>query len=406
MTSSRAVLRTIRGSVAVLAIVAPVPVVAQPAPVKLGLLLDLTSFYADVGGRGSETSARMAVEDFGGTVLGRPIEIVAADHGNKADAASNLARQWFDVDGVTAIMDVTGSATALAVMRVAKDKDRIVMLNGPGAASITNESCIPTAVHYAYNTYALAHSTAQAITRAGGSSWYFLTADYSFGDELARESTAVVQANGGTVLGSSKVPADTADFSAYLLQAQTSGAKVVGFANGGGDTVNSIKQAAEFGLPQGGQTMAGLLVYINDVNSMGLDATQGMMLTTAFYWDRTDASRTFAKRWFARMQRMPNMSQAGVYSATLHYLQAVRTAGTTDAAPVMKAMRDGPIDDAFVTGGHIRADGLMTHDMYLFEVKTPGESRAPWDYYTLRATIPADEAFMPLSASKCPLVGK
>lgn len=406
MTFSRAMLLTIRGSVALLTIVAPVPAAAQPAPVKLGLLLDLTSFYADVGGRGSETSARMAVEDFGGTVLGRPIEVIAADHGNKADAASNLARQWFDVDGMTAIMDVTGSATALAVMRVAKDKDRIVMLNGPGAASITNESCIPTAVHYTYNTYALAHSTAQAVSRAGGNSWFFLTADYSFGDELARESTAVVQANGGKVLGNVKVPANTADFSAYLLQAQNSGAKVVGFANGGGDTVNSIKQAAEFGLPQGGQTMAGLLVYINDVNSMGLDATQGMMLTTAFYWDRTDASRAFANRWFARMQRMPNMSQAGVYSATLHYLQAVRTAGTTDAAPVMKAMRDAPIDDAFVTGGHIRADGLMTHDMYLFEVKKPGDSHAPWDYYTLRTTVPADEAFAPLSASKCPLVAK
>ena len=384
----------------------PSPVQAQPLPVRLGLLLDLASFYADVGGRGSETSARMAAEDFGGTVLGRPIEIIVADHGNKADVASNLARQWFDVDGVTAIMDVTGSATALAVMRVAKDKDRVVILNGPGAGSITNESCIPTAVHYAYNTYALAHSTAQAVTRAGGDSWFFLTADYSFGEELARESTAVVEANGGKVLGNVKVPSNTSDFSAYLLQAQASQAKVVGFANGGGDTVNSIKQAAEFGLPQSGQTLAGLLVYINDVNSMGIAATQGMMLTSAFYWDRTDESRAFARRWFARMQRMPNMSQAGVYSATLHYLQAVRTAGTTGASAVMQAMRDAPIDDAFTTGGHIRADGLMVHDMYLFEVKKPAESREPWDYYRLRTTVPAEQAFAPLSASKCPLVIK
>jgi len=378
---------------------------AQPAdPIKIGLLLDLSSFYSDVGGRGSEASARMAAEDFGGKVLGRPIEVVVADHQNKADIASSIAREWFDQEGVTALVDVTGSAPALAVMGVARDKDRIVILNGPGATSITNENCTPTTVHYAYDTYALAHSTGQAVTRQGGKSWFFLTADYSFGEELARETTAVVLANGGKVVGNAKVPINTPDFSSFLVQAQASGAQVIGLANGGGDAINSIKQAAEFGIPQGGQTLAGLLVYINDVNSIGLDATQGMVLTSAFYWDMNDDSRAWAHRYFERVGRMPNMSQAGVYSSTMHYLQAVQAASTTDAAPVMKAMRAAPVNDAFTKNGRIREDGLMVHDMYLFQVKKPSESREPWDYYTLKATIPGDQAFPPLSASKCQMV--
>ena len=376
------------------------------AAVKLGLLLDLSSVYADVGGKGSQTAAEMAAEDFGGKVLGRPIEVIAADHQNKAEIASTVARQWFDQDGVTAIMDVQGSATALAAMQVAEQKDRIIILNGPGSSSITGTACIPTAVHYSYNTYALAHSTGAAITKGGGTSWFFIAADYSFGEELMRDTANVVKADGGTVAGSVKVPLGTADFSSYLLQAQASGAKVLGFANAGTDVVNAVKQAAEFGIPQGGQTMAALLAYINDIQGMGLQTTQGMLLTSAFYWDRDDASRAFAKKYFARMQREPNMSQAGIYSSVTHYLQAVQTTGTTDAATVMKAMKAAPIDDFFTQNGHIRDDGMMVHDMYLFQVKTPAASKSEWDMYTLKATIPGDEAYLPLAQSRCPLVKK
>ncbi len=383
--------------------------VAQPAassgPIRLGLILDMSSVYADVTGPGSETAARMAVEDFGGSVLGRKIEVLVADHQNKADIAGSVAAKWFDVDHVSALLDVAASSPALAAMVVAKAHDRIIMMSGPGATSITNEACIPTAVHYAYNTYALAHTTGKAVIQQGGKSWFFLTADYTFGHQLEADTSAVVKAAGGTVLGEALAPIATSDYSSYLLQAQQSKAQVVGFAVAGTDLVNAIKQAAEFGLDQGGQKLTGLLVYINDIHGLGLQATQGMLLSSAFYWDRDDATRAFAKRFFERLHKMPNMSQAGVYSSTMHYLQAVKSAGTTDTAAVMRAMRDTPVNDFFAHNGHIRADGLMVHDMYLFQVKTPAESKAPWDYYKLAATIPADDAFQPLAESRCPLVG-
>jgi branched-chain amino acid transport system substrate-binding protein len=376
------------------------------APLRLGLILDLSGVYSDVTGRGSETAAHMAVEDFGGSVLGRAIEVVAADHQNKPDIAAAIASRWFDAEGVTALLDVAASSPALAVMNIAKARHRIVILNGPGASSITNEACIPTAVHYAYNTYALAHAAGSAVVAEGGRSWTFLTADYTFGHQLEADTTAVITAAGGKVLGHVLVPLGTSDFSAYLLQAQQSRAQVIGLAVAGGDFINAAKQAAEFGLAQGGQRLAGLLVYINDIHALGLQATQGMRLTSAFYWDRDEASRQWSRRYFEQMHKMPNMSQAGVYSSTMHYLHAVQAAGTTDAAAVMQAMRAAPIDDFFAHGGYIRADGLMVHNMYLFEVKAPAESKGEWDAYRLLATIPGDRAFQPLAQSRCPLVRK
>lgn len=374
--------------------------------VKIGLLLDMSSIYADVTGPGSEMAARMAVEDFGGKVLGKPIEVIVADHQNKADIASAKARAWFDTEHVDALMDVAASAPALAVMEVAKEKHRIVMLNGPGASSITNEACTPVSIHYTYDTYALAHTTGRAVVQQGGTSWFFITADYSFGYQLEKDTAEVVKAAHGTVLGDVKVPLGAADFSSYVLQAQASKAKVVGLANSGGDLVNAVKQASEFGLIQGGQRLAGLLVYINDIHSLGLRLTQGMMLSSAYYWDMNEESRAWAKRFYERMHKMPNMSQAGVYSSTMHYLKAVQAAGTDDTDAVMKQMRETPINDFFARNGHIRADGRMVHDMYLFQVKKPEESKEPWDYYKLVATIPGDQAFQPLSESRCPLVKK
>jgi branched-chain amino acid transport system substrate-binding protein len=379
---------------------------APDQPLKIGLLLDMASLYADITGAGSEAAARMAVEDFGGKVLGKPIQVIVADHQNKPDIASAKAREWYDSDHVSAILDVAASAPALAVMEVAKQRGKIVVMSGPGASSITNEACIPTSVHYAYNTYALAHTTGQAVVKQGGDSWFFVTADYSFGHQLEKDTAEVVTANGGKVLGDVKVPINTADFSSYLLQAQGSKAKVIGLANAGNDLTNAVKQAAEFGIVQGGQKLAGLLVYINDVHSLGLQATQGMTLASAFYWDMNDETRAWAKRFFDRVHKMPNMSQAGVYSSTMHYLRSVQAAGSDAAEPVMKAMRGTPINDFFVKNGRIREDGLMEHDMYLFQVKAPAESKAPWDYYKLVATVPGSQAFQTLAQSRCPLVKK
>jgi branched-chain amino acid transport system substrate-binding protein len=381
---------------------------AQPAtdPVKLGMILDMGSLYADVTGPGSELAARMAVEDFGGKVLGRPIELLVADHQTKADIAASIATKWFDTENVVALMDVAASSPALAVMNVANSRGKIVMLDGPGASSITNESCTATTVHYTYNTYAVAHAVTKAVLDQGGKSWFYLTADYTFGHQLESDSADVVKANGGQVLGDAKAPITTADFSSYLLQAQQSKAQVIGLANAGADLINTVKQASEFGINRGGTRLASLGANINDIHGIGLDATQGMVLADAFYWDTDDQSRAFAKRFFDKLKKMPNMLQAGVYSSTLHYLQAVQAAGTTDSGPVMQKMRDAPINDFFAHNGHIRADGLMVHDMYLFQVKTPAESKAPWDYYKRLATIPGDDAFQPLALSRCPLVKK
>jgi branched-chain amino acid transport system substrate-binding protein len=374
--------------------------------VKIGLIEDMSSIYADITGIGAVTAAKMAVEDFGGKVLGMPIDVVSADHQNKADIASATAREWFDNQHVDALMDVAASATALAAVDVAKTKNKIVILNGPGAARITNEACTPVSIHYTYDNYALAHGTGGAMVKAGYDTWFFITADYAFGHDLEGVTTNVIKASGGQVLGDVRVPINTADFSSALLQAQSSKAKVVGLANAGADTQNSIKQAAEFGIVRGGQKMAGLLVFINDVNSLGLEVAQGMLLTTAFYWDRNDESRAWAQRYFQRMNRMPNMAQAGIYSATTHYLEAVAAAGTDATQPVMEKMRATPINDFFVKNGTIRDDGRMVHDMYLYEVKKPVESKGAWDYYKPVAQIPADQAFLPLAESKCPLVKK
>jgi len=372
--------------------------------VKIGMLEDMSSIYADITGVGAVTAAKMAVEDFGGTVLGKPVEVVSADHQNKADIASATAREWFDTAHVDALMDVAASATALAAIDVAKAKNKIVVLNGPGAARITNEACTPISVHYTYDNYALSHGTGSAMVKAGYDSWFFITADYAFGHDLEAITAGVVKGNGGKVLGSVRVPINTSDFSSALVQAQASKAKVVGLANAGADTTNSIKQAAEFGIVRGGQKLAGMLVFINDVNTLGLQAAQGMLLTNAFYWDRDEGTRAWSQRYFQRMKKMPNMTQAGIYSSTAHYLKAVQAAGTDATQAVMEQMRATPVDDFFAKNGRIREDGRMVHDMYLYEVKTPAESKGPWDYYKLVATIPADQAFQPLSESKCPLV--
>ena len=387
------------------------PALAQTAPaaisddiVRLGLVLDMSGIYADVTGKGSATAAQMAIDDFGGTVLGKKIDLLVADHQNKADIAAARAREWYDTQKVDAIMDVAGSAPALAVLEVAREKKKIVVFSGPGTERITNDLCSPYSVHYTYDTWSLANTTARATVDRGGKSWYFLTADYAFGHTLQASATEVVKARGGTVLGAARHPIGTSDFASYLLQAQASRAQVVGLANAGGDTVNAIKAAREFGLTQGGQKMAGLLLYINDIHAIGLDAAAGLMLTEAFYWDMNDQTRAWSQRYYDKLKKMPNMSQAGTYSSVMHYLKAVQAAGTDAPDAVMKQMKAMPINDFFATNGRIREDGRMVHDMYLFEVKAPAESKRPWDYYKLVATLPGDEAFMPLSKSTCPLV--
>jgi branched-chain amino acid transport system substrate-binding protein len=386
---------------------------AQPKPgisddiVKIGLLLDMSGLYSDVTGRGSAAAAQMAIDDFGGKVLGKKIELVVVDHQNKADIAANKAREWFDQDHVDAILDVAASAPALAVLDVAKQKNKIVVFSGPGTERITYDLCTPVSVHYAYDTYALANTTAKAMVQRGGKTWFFLTADYAFGHTLQQSATAVVTEAGGQVLGAARHPLNTSDFASYLLQAQASKAQVVGLANAGGDTVNAIKAASEFGLTRNGtQKLAGLLLYINDIHALGLKTAQGLVLTEAFYWDMNDATRAWSRRYFDKVKKMPNMSQAGVYSSVTHYLKAVQAAGTDETAPVMKQMKAMPINDFFAKNGRIREDGRMIHDMYLFEVKKPEESKYPWDYYKLLATVPGDQAFMPPSKSQCPLMKK
>jgi branched-chain amino acid transport system substrate-binding protein len=330
------------------------------------------------------------------------------DHQNKADVAASKAREWFDTGKVDAIMDVAVSAPALAVLEVAKQKQKVIIFNGPGTDRLTNDLCMPSTVHYVYDTYALANVTASAITQRGGKDWFFITADYAFGHSLQEQASAVVTAQGGKVLGAAKHPIGATDFASFLLNAQNSKAQVIGLANSGGDTVNTIKAAREFGLTQGKnkQTLAGLLMYINDIHAIGLRTAGGLMLTEAFYWDMNDATRAWSKRYFEKMKKMPNMSQAGAYSSTMHYLKAVQAAKTDDTATVMAQMKATPINDFFAKNGRIREDGRMVHDMYLFEVKPQAESKYPWDYYKLLATVPGDKAFLPLAQSKCPMVNK
>lgn len=373
--------------------------------VKIGLILDMSSLYADITGEGSVAAAKMAVEDFGGKVLGAPIEILSVDHQNKADLAAAKAREWFDTQKVDMIADVAASATALAALEVAKQRNKIIMFSGPATTRLTNENCTPVSVHYTYDTYALAAGTGSGVLKNGGDTWYFLTADYAFGHSLEKDVSDVVNAGGGKVLGSVRHPLNTSDFSSFLLQAQTSKAKIIGLANAGGDTINSIKAAREFGITKN-QSLAGLLVFITDIHSLGLATTQGMLLTEAYYWDLNDDTRKWARRFFEKMKKMPTMAQAGVYSSITHYLKAVKAVGTDETGPVMAKMKATPINDFFAKNGRIREDGRMIHDMYLFEVKKPAESKYPWDYYTLKATIPGDQAFLPLAKSVCPLVKK
>ncbi|MGM4990361.1 ABC transporter substrate-binding protein [Tardiphaga sp. 841_E9_N1_2] len=380
---------------------------AQTKPLKLGAILDMSGLYADITGVGSETAAKMAAEDFGGEVLGRKIEIIAADHLNKADLSANIARDMLDNQGVEAIIDVAASATALAASEIARARNKIIIFNGPGSIRLSNEACGPYTVHYVFDTYAQANVTGLATVKNGLDTWFFLSADYAFGQDLEKDTTAVVTKAGGKVLGSVKHPLNTSDFSSFLLQAQSSKAKVVGLANAGGDTITAIKQAAEFGLTRsGGQKLSPLLAFISDIDSVGLDTAQGLILAEAFYWDLNDETRAFTKRFQERTKRVPTSAQAGVYSSVLHYLKAVKAASTTDSAPVMKLMKETPINDMFAKNGRIREDGRMVHDMYLFEVKKPSESKGRWDDYKLLATVPAEQAFQPLEASRCPLVKK
>ncbi|WP_315703124.1 MULTISPECIES: ABC transporter substrate-binding protein [unclassified Bradyrhizobium] len=378
----------------------------EKPPLKIGGVLDMSSLYADITGVGSETAAKMAVEDFGGEVLGRKIEVLAADHLNKADLAANIARDMIDNQGVEMIYDVAASATALAAGEIAKARNKIIIFNGPGSVRLTNEACGPYTVHYVFDTFAQANVTGLAAVKSGLDTWFFLTADYAFGQDLEKDTTNVIVKSGGKVLGSVRHPLNTSDFSSFLLQAQASKAKVIGLANAGGDTINAIKQAAEFGLTKSGQKLSPLLAFVSDIDSVGLETAQGLLLAEAWYWDLNDETRAFTKRFMARTKRVPTSAQAGVYSSVLHYLNAVKAAGTTDPAAVMKVMKATPINDMFAKGGHIREDGRMVHDMYLFEVKKPSESKGRSDDYKLLATVPGDQAFQPLEASRCALVKK
>ena len=376
------------------------------APIRIGVLNDQTGTYADFGGQTSVWAARMAVEDAGGKVLGRPIEIIAADHQNKPDLGSVIARQWFDNQGVSVIADLTNSAVALAVQQLARERGKVTLFTGPATTRLTNEDCSPTGFHWVFDTHSQAVGTAKAVVAEGGKNWFLLVADYAFGHQMARDLSTVVRASGGAVLGEVKHPLSTADFSSFLLQAQTSKAQIVALANAGADTINSIKQAGEFGLAVGGQKLAGLVVVISDVHALGLRTAQGLIFTTGFYWDLDEGTRAWSKRFAARTGRMPGMVQAGVYSAVAHYLKAVAAAGSDDGPTVAAKMRALPVQDFFAREGRIREDGRLLYEMLLAEVKAPEELKGPWDYYKIRRRIPVGEAAQPLSESKCSLVRK
>jgi branched-chain amino acid transport system substrate-binding protein len=373
-------------------------------PLKIGLIGDFQSVYSDIGGPGNVEATRMAIEEFGGTMFGKPIELITADPQNKADLAGALARKWYENEGVDMIIDMPTSATALAGMEMSKQFEKIMIVTDAASSDITGKSCSPYTVHWTYDTYANAHTVGSAIVKNGGTTWFFITADYLFGHSIERDTGDVVRAAGGTVVGSARHPLNTADFSSFLLQAQSSKAKIVGLANGGSDTINAIKQAAEFGIVAGGQNLAGIVMFISDIHSLGLKLAQGLIITEAYYWDLNDKTRAFGKRFFERMKRMPTMNQAATYSATLHYLNAVKAAGTKETKPVLAKMRETPVRDAFTDNGVLREDGRMVHSMFLFEVKTPEESKAPWDYYKVLAEVPGDQAFRPMKDGGCPLI--
>ena len=389
----------------ILALVSGAAWAQDPIALKLGVLNDRSGVYADLSGEGSVIAAQMAVEDFGAKDKGMTVEIVSADHQNKPDIASNIARQWIDSDGVDLILDVPTSSAALAVAEIVKEKNKIVMISGGGTSDLTGSKCSPNTVHWTYDTWALGNGTPTALVKEGQKSWFFITADYAFGHALEKDASAAVTAAGGEIKGQVKHPFPGQDFSSYLLQAQSSGAQVIGLANAGGDMINTVKQASEFGITQGGQTLAGLLVFITEVHALGLEAAQGLMLTDAFYWDQNDGTREWSKRFAERHGGdMPTSVHAGVYASTLHYLKAVEAAGSKETEAVMAKMKETPTDDPLFGKGEVRVDGRATHDMYLFKVKAPADSKGPWDYYEQVSVIPAAEAWRPLDQGGCSLV--
>jgi branched-chain amino acid transport system substrate-binding protein len=375
--------------------------------IKIGVLNDQSSLYADLAGQGSVVAARMAVEDFGAAAKGLKVEVIFADHQNKADVGSSIARQWYDAEKVDMILDVPNSGVALAVSQITRDKGKAFLVSSAASSDLTGKACSPNTIHWTYDTWALANGTGNAIVKTGGDTWFFITADYAFGHALERDTENVVLASGGKVLGKVRHPLNTADFSSFLLQAQASKAKIIGLANAGGDTTNAIKQAAEFGIVKGGQSLAGLLVFLTDIHGLGLQTAQGLIFTESFYWDLNEKTRAFAKRFAERNRQIhPTMIHAGSYAATLHYLKAVEALKSDDGTKVIAKMKEMPTDDPLFGKGTIRADGRKIHPMYLVEVKKPAESKYPWDYYKIRATIPAEQAFRPLDKGDCPLVKK
>jgi len=374
--------------------------------VKIGVLADMSGLYSDLSGIGSVVATQMAVEDFGRTLLGKKIEVVSADHQNKPDVGANVARQWIDKQGVDVIVDVPVSSVAFAVQQIAKERNRALLISSSGSSDLTGKSCSPTSVHWTYDTYALAQTAGKAMMQQGGDSWFFITADYAFGHALERDTAAIVKANGGKVLGAVRHPQDTPDLSSFLLRAQSSKAKVIGLANAGGDTINSIKQANEFGIIRDGQKMIGLLTYISDVHGIGLQNAKGLVLASAFYWDLTEETRSWTKRFMERSKKIPTMANAGAYGATLHYLKAIKEAGTDEAQAVVRKMKEIPVNDFFTKDGSVREDGRVIRNMYLFQVKSPQESMYPYDYYKLLNTVPGEQAFRPLSEGGCPMVAK
>jgi branched-chain amino acid transport system substrate-binding protein len=391
-------------SLSAFAALSPAAAQISDGVVKIGVLTDETGVFSSLSGEGSVEAARMAVEDAGGRVAGKPVILIDADHQNKTDIGLEIARRWIDAEQVDAIVDVPNSAIVLGVQQLTKERNRVLLVSGGGTADLTGKACSPTGVHWTWDTYAFAAGSAKSIVQQGGDTWFFITADFAFGQAMQRDATRFIDAAGGKVLGAVRHPLGTPDFSSFLLQAQSSGAKIVALANGGSDMTNSIKQAAEFGLTRSGQKLAALAGYITDVHAVGLEGAQGLLLTTSFYWDRTPESRAWSERFFKRRGAMPTQAQAGVYSAVAHYLKAIDATGTDEAKAVVAKMRALPIRDFFADRGIIRADGRMVHDMYLAEVKKPGESKYPWDYYKLLKTIPGDEAFRPLNEGGCPLV--
>jgi branched-chain amino acid transport system substrate-binding protein len=393
-------LKLLPAAVAACALLVGSPAFAQG--VKIGILNDQSGVYADYGGKYSVEAAKMAIEDFGGEVLGHKIEMVTGDHQNKPDLATSIARRWYEVENVDMITELTTSSVALAVQELSKEKKKIDIVVGAATSRITGDACTPYGFHWAYDTRALAVGTGGALAKTGGDSWFFLTADYAFGYALEKDTSEIVKENGGKVVGSVRVPLNSSDFSSFLLQAQSSKAKVIGLANAGLDTTNSIKQAAEFGIVKGGQRLAALLMTLSEVHGLGLEAAQGLVLTEAFYWDQNDKTRAFSERFFKRTGRMPSMIHAGTYSATLQYLKAVKAAGTKDSDAVAKKLKELPVDDAFAQG-KVLDNGRFVHDLYLFEVKKPSESKKPWDYYKQLAVVPGDKAFFSAKESGCPL---